>query len=141
MQAVAPRGITCLPKKHAAMGLFIHFILKATLQTETPGAREHAKYLRKSRRRAGAKLASLLVERGCEVIATVDFRFREIHGRVGMLTPTAIVRAEEERPATRQHDQDMTELGVDNTLEDSFPASDPPSWTASVARLAPAGTA
>jgi hypothetical protein len=27
---------------------------------------------------------------------------------------------------------------VDTTLEDSFPASDPPSWTASVARPAPA---
>jgi hypothetical protein len=34
----------------------------------------------------------------------------------------------------------MTEL-VDHTLEDSFPASDPPSWTTTVARLAPAGTA
>jgi hypothetical protein len=118
----------------------VHFILKATLQTETPAARELAKSGQKTRRRAGAKVASLLVERGCEVISTVDFRFREIQGRVGMLTPTPIVRAQKERPGTRQHDQDMTELVVDNTLEDSFPASDPPSWTASVARLTAAGT-
>ena len=32
----------------------------------------------------------------------------------------------------------FSELLVDDTLEDSFPASDPPSWTASVTRPAPA---
>ena len=30
-----------------------------------------------------------------------------------------------------------SEALVDDTLDDSFPASDPPSWTASVARPAP----
>ena len=32
----------------------------------------------------------------------------------------------------------FSEVLVDDTLEDSFPASDPPSWTASVTRPAPA---
>ena len=68
--------------------------------------------------------------------ATVDFRFGEIQARAGMLMPTPAVRAEKGRPGTRQDDQDMTEL-VDDTLEDSFPASDPPSWTSGIARPAP----
>ena len=42
-----------------------------------------------------------------------------------------------ERESDRR--QRMSAL-VDDTLEDSFPASDPPSWTASVARPAPAQT-
>lgn len=48
------------------------------------------------------------------------------------VTPVPNVRAESTRPRTRRRDDDVTRL-VDGTLEDSFPASDPPSWTASVA--------
>ena len=48
------------------------------------------------------------------MIAKVEFPFGEVQAR----------------------NEAMSSL-VDDTLEDSFPASDPPSWTASVARLAP----
>jgi hypothetical protein len=49
-----------------------------------------------------------------------------------------MVGAVRERPRGQHRDEDVTRL-VDGTLEDSFPASDPPSWTASIVRLAPAG--
>ena len=62
----------------------------------------------------------------------------ELQARAALLTPTAIVRAERDRPGKRSREEDLMRL-VDGTLEDSFPASDPPSWTASVARLAPEG--
>jgi hypothetical protein len=55
-----------------------------------------------------------------------------------MLTPTRM-SAEKKRPGEPRREPDLTQL-IDSTLEDSFPASDPPSWTASVARLAPART-
>ena len=72
------------------------------------------------------------------MIARVEFPFSEVQARAAMLTPTPIVRARTEREAKRN--QAMS-LVVDDTLEDSFPASDPPSWTASVARPAPARNA
>jgi hypothetical protein len=72
------------------------------------------------------------------VSAKADFPFDEIQARAVMLTPTPMVHAARERPRKQHRDEDLTRL-VDSTLEDSFPASDPPSWTASVARLAPAG--
>ena len=70
-------------------------------------------------------------------MATTDFQFGEVQARAGMLTPTRIVPAEKKRARQPNRERDMTWF-VDNTLEDSFPASDPPSWTASVARPAPA---
>ena len=71
--------------------------------------------------------------------ARADFPFGEVQVRAVMLTPIPMIHAAKKRPR-KQHrsDEDMTRL-VDSTLEDSFPASDPPSWTASVARPAPEG--
>ena len=68
------------------------------------------------------------------MIAKVELPFGEVQARAAMLTPTPIVRPRtEERPNRNP----ATSQLVDDTLEDSFPASDPPSWTAGVARLAP----
>ena len=71
------------------------------------------------------------------MIAKADFPFGKVQARAAMLTPTPVVRAAKERPRGQHRDEDVTRL-VDVTLEDSFPASDPPSWTASIVRLAPA---
>jgi hypothetical protein len=68
-------------------------------------------------------------------MARTDFQFGEIPARLDMLTPTRVPQ-ERERAEQCRGERDMTQL-VDNTLEDSFPASDPPSWTASVVRPAP----
>jgi hypothetical protein len=70
-------------------------------------------------------------------MATTDFQFGEIQARADMLMPMPIVRAESKRAAQPRLVTDLARV-VDSTLEDSFPASDPPSWTASVARPAPA---
>jgi hypothetical protein len=56
--------------------------------------------------------------------------------RATTITPPRSV-AEKERVDEPSRESDRTSL-VDDTLEGSFPASDPPSWTASVARLSPA---
>ena len=70
-------------------------------------------------------------------MAATDFEFGELQARAGMLTPMAMVRAEKTRAGQPVGERAMTSV-VDDTLEDSFPASDPPSWTAGIARLAPA---
>lgn len=68
--------------------------------------------------------------------ARADFPFGEIQARAVSLTPTPMVHAARKRARKQHRDEDLSRL-VDSTLEDSFPASDPPSWTASVARPAP----
>jgi len=70
------------------------------------------------------------------VIVKADVPLARVQARAEILTPAPPVRAERNRPPRQHRDEDVTL--VDTTLEDSFPASDPPSWTASVASLAPA---
>jgi hypothetical protein len=70
-------------------------------------------------------------------MATTDFLCSELRERAGM-PMSARTHAAKTRTEHARRDRDMTRR-IDATLEDSFPASDPPSWTASVARLAPAG--
>ncbi len=71
------------------------------------------------------------------MIAKAEVPFGEVQAHGEMLTPTPMVDAERER-LRKQHRDDDVSRRVDSTLEDSFPASDPPSWTAGVARPAPA---
>jgi hypothetical protein len=74
---------------------------------------------------------------------TAEPMFGEIQGRGAMLEPRPATSAESERHRARDLDRRLTAHLVDDTLEGSFPASDPPSWTSSIATLAPApaGTA
>jgi len=71
------------------------------------------------------------------VIAKTDFSLGDVQARAAMLTPTSMGHPEGKRSRAQHCDEDVNRL-VDSTLEDSFPASDPPSWTASVARPVPA---
>jgi hypothetical protein len=70
------------------------------------------------------------------MVVTTDVRLLEIEARVEILTPMQIVQADRARAGQLHHEREMTP-DIDNTLEDSFPASDPPSWTAGVARPSP----
>ena len=67
--------------------------------------------------------------------ANADRSFGERQARAAMLTPGPMAGDEQGRVLTPSRDSALSEL-VDETLEDSFPASDPPSWTTSVVRLA-----
>lgn len=58
--------------------------------------------------------------------------------RAAMLQPTATPGADPLiSPERADAESDITQAGMDATLEASFPASDPPSWTAAIATPAP----
>ena len=70
---------------------------------------------------------------------TLEMRYGEIQERAVMLDPMSLSHVD---PAlARGVDQipRSATRSVDTTLEDSFPASDPPSWMPGMARPAPAG--
>ncbi len=73
------------------------------------------------------------------MIAQTDVSFGEVRVAVPVATSTPMNHAKTERSRNQHRDEELGRL-VDRTLEDSFPASDPPSWTASVARPALEGT-
>ena len=62
---------------------------------------------------------------------------REAERRAVMLEPMPTDRIANQLGRRLNHVAAVTTRLVDDTLEDSFPASDPPSWTSSVARLRP----
>jgi hypothetical protein len=66
-------------------------------------------------------------------MANTALQFNEIQARAAMLAPTRIDGAGKSRALQPDRERGLTRC-IDATLEDSFPASDPPSWTASVAR-------
>ncbi len=66
-----------------------------------------------------------------------DAPLAEVPQRTAVLTPRQ--RGHAVTTHLQCRDEDAARR-VDSTLEDSFPASDPPSWTASVARPAPAAS-
>lgn len=61
--------------------------------------------------------------------------FGEIQERAAMLAPMPIALVDNRRRQQVEAQRAARRL-VDQTLEDSFPASDPPSWTSGVARPA-----
>ena len=65
--------------------------------------------------------------------------FGDPQRRAVMLEPMPVERVDYQLRRRLSQVQRAAAHLVDDTLEDSFPASDPPSWTSSVARPAPAG--
>ena len=63
--------------------------------------------------------------------------FGEIQGRAVMLDPMPMDDIDRQRRPQRAEVRGTAARRVDDTLEDSFPASDPPSWTSSVAQARP----
>ena len=65
--------------------------------------------------------------------ANADLSFGELHTRAAVLTPRPMAGGQKQPAGKAPRDPALSER-VDETLEDSFPASDPPSWTTSVVR-------
>ena len=63
--------------------------------------------------------------------------FGEIRRRAVMLDPMPMTDVDHQRRRQRSQVRQAAAQLVDDTLEDSFPASDPPSWTSSVAQAGP----
>jgi hypothetical protein len=129
------------PKRIAKNSDSGYFILKGHPNTETPRSSNVPNFHGKTNDGGGSTFATPLIEqekRLGHVMAITDFQVRGIQARAGTLTPTRYVQAEK-RQGHRNHEPGMTRR-IDNTLEDSFPASDPPSWTPGVARPAPVRT-
>jgi hypothetical protein len=68
---------------------------------------------------------------------TLTSKFDEIQQRAAMVAPMPITLVDSDLRRQLARKQRASTRLVDETLEDSFPASDPPSWTFGVARVAP----
>jgi hypothetical protein len=68
---------------------------------------------------------------------TLTSKFDEIQQRAAMVVPMPITLVDSDLRRRLARNQRASTRLVDETLEDSFPASDPPSWTFGVARVAP----
>jgi hypothetical protein len=67
--------------------------------------------------------------------ATIEYREAAVDTVLRLGNATEVLRVEAESEARRQ--RLATERAVDSVLADSFPASDPPSWTLGITRAHP----